>query len=156
MEAKKEVQEIKETLERAILKLSTEYQGSSLTDIFVMPDALTGELSVIDDEENLIVKEVISVWEERDNDEVGDDDSEPIDPRVLTALQTAVEELCEEGAFDELEVYKPFSLSIINDSGDVVYEILTIEDDSIVHIEDDIIERLEKDFDDFVDRILKE
>lgn len=148
-----EKNEIKEVFFGAIETLKDGYQGNSLTDLFVQMDCDSGEIVIFDDESNKVTSAFISAWEERGNSDLSNDEAMT---RNLKALKHAVSDLNKEDAFAELDVFKPFSVSLTDEDSTIIEELLIIEDDSIVFLEDDFLEKLEKDFDDFVANLLKD
>lgn len=137
--------EIANVLTEAIESLKEDYAGSSLTDIFLIIDKDSGELSIYDDEQNLLSQVIIESWAELD------DDSE-----IEKVLGNVVTKFDDENKFDSLDLYKPFSISITDENFVVQKELLVIEDDSIIRLENDFMDRIDKEFDDFLDRLLKE
>lgn len=148
-----EKNEIKEVFLNAIETLREGYQGNSLTDLFVQIDCDNGEILIFDDEGNEISDAVISVWEERGNSDIA---YEELMSRNLKALKHVVSDLNKDDAFDVLDTFKPFSISLTDDDSVVIEELLVIDDESVVFLEDDFLEKLEKDFDDFVNNLLKD
>ena len=145
--------EIKEVFLSAIEALKDGYQGNSLTDLFVQMDCDSGEILIFDDEGNKISDAIISVWEERGNSELTYEEAMN---RNVKTLKHVVSDLNRDNAFSDLDIFKPFSISLTDDDSVVLEELLIIEDDSVVFLEDDFLEKLEKDFDDFVNNLLKD
>lgn len=145
--------EIKEVFLNAIETLKDGYQGNSLTDLFVQMDCDNGEILIFDDEGNKISDTIVSVWEERGNSELA---YEEVMNRNLKALKYVVSDLNRDNAFGVLDTFKPFSISLTDDESVVIEELLVIDDESVVLLEDDFLEKLEKDFDDFVNNLLKD
>lgn len=154
MESKKEIQELKNAFAKAVEFLSSEYKGSSLTDIFVLVDKDSGELSIYDDEENCVLQEIISTWEEKSNSEEYSDDENM--SAYSKSLRRAVEQMDKDEAFASLDVFKPFSINLADENFAVLEELLLIEDDSLIRIENDFMEKMDKEFDEFLDRLLKD
>ena len=140
--------EIKNILLEAIDSLVKGYKGNSLTDIFILFDDEDVELSVYDDEENCIVKGIVQSWTDMldENDEIN----------YAATLREVVSQINEEGLLASLEVYTPFSISLIDEDFVVLEELLLIEDDSIILLGNDFMDRIDKEFDDFLDKLLKD
>ena len=136
--------EIYELLSQAVNTLSENYKGSSLTDIFLLVDEDSGELSVYDDEQNRIIDGIIKEWQDSDNIDYADD------------LKTVIRKMDDNSKFNSLDVYTPFSINLADEDFIVTEELLLIEDDSIVRIEDEFLKRMDKEFDEFLDRLMKE
>lgn len=145
MTARKVYKEILKVLTEAINSLNEGYTGSSLTDIFLVVDKDSGNLSVFDDEENLLSQIIIEEWASEDDDQV-----------IARQLREVVEQFDMDNKFDTLDVFKPFSINIADENLIVQEELLVIEDDSVIRIENDFLNRIDKEFDDFLDKLLKE
>jgi len=138
---------LKQTLTDAVKNLSADYQGTSLTDIFITVDKESGEVIIHDDEENIVARIVIYEW--IDNPDLDD-------IKVSSILRQVVEELDDCDTFMPLEIYYPFSISYADDNMTVIEELLRIDDDSIVATDEDLLTKFDKDFDNFLDKLLKE
>lgn len=145
MTARKVYKEISKVLTEAINSLNEGYTGSSLTDIFLVVDKDSGNLSVFDDEENLLSQIIIEEWASEDDDQV-----------IARQLREVVEQFDMDNKFDTLDVFKPFSINIADENLIVQEELLVIEDDSVIRIENDFLNRIDKEFDDFLDKLLRE
>ncbi|MBD8389415.1 hypothetical protein [Dysgonomonas sp. BGC7] len=139
---------IKDTFLQAIDTLAKDYKGSSLTDIFITVDKESGEVAFYDDEENKISEVVIFNWIDK-VDELNDED-------IISSLRSITEELDNEDKFSSLDIYKPFSVNYSDDSFIVIEELLLINEDSIMKIDNDLMEKFDREFDEFLDRLLKE
>jgi hypothetical protein len=146
MKTDKAYKEVSATLSEAIENLRNGYKGNSLTDIYLIVDEDSGELSIFDDEENLLSQRIIESW-------ISDDDNEDV---VVRLLREVVEKFDMDNKFDDLDIYKPFSVNLADENFIVQEELLLIEDDSIIRIESDFMDRIDKEFDEFLDRLLNE
>lgn len=145
MNTEKEIQNL---FQDAISSLSEGYKGSSLTDLFVIVDEGCGELSIFDDEENIVAKSIITEWEHYDGGESN--------PDYATQIKSVITKMNDGGYFEKLDLYTPFSINLADEDFIVLEELLLIEDDSIIYIENDFLKRMDKEFDDFLDKLLKE
>ena len=143
--ATKANKEIANALAEAIDNLKNDYAGSSLTDIYLVVDKDSGELSIYDDEENLLSQVLVEAWVELDDD-----------TEIENALSEVVTKFDDEDRFGAFDLYKPFSISLADENFVVQKELLVIEDDSIVRLENDFMERIDKEFDDFLNKLLNE
>lgn len=139
---------IKETFLQAIDILAKDYKGNSLTDIFITVDKESGEVSFYDDEENRVAEIVVFDWVDK-SEELGDEE-------VISVLREATEELDKNQMFASLDIYKPFSVNYADENFAVIEELLLINEESIVQIDDDLMDKLDREFDEFLDRLLKE
>lgn len=139
---------IKATFLQAIDVLAKDYQGSSLTDIFIVVDKESGEVAFYDDEENKVGEIVVFDWVNK----VG----ELEDETVISVLRDVTMQLDDEDKFSSLDLFKPFSVNYSDDSFCVIEELLLINEDSIVKIDNDLMEKFDREFDEFLDKLLKE
>lgn len=138
--------EIRDLFIKAIDSLSHDYKGSSLTDVFVLVDEDSGELSIFDDEENCMIKGIIHAWENNDCGNVN----------YASELREVVQKMDDEDLFESLDLYTPFSINFADEDFIVIEELLLIDDDSTIRLEDDFLKRIDKEFDEFLDKLLKD
>jgi len=139
---------IKDTFIKAIDVLTEDYQGSSLTDIFITVDKESGEVAFFDDEENKVAEIVVFDWVNK-VDKLSDE-------KVISVLRQVTEHLDDDEKFSSLDLYKPFSVNYADDNFNVIEELLLINDDSIVKINNDLMEKFDREFDEFLEKLLKE
>jgi hypothetical protein len=139
---------IKATFQQAINTLATDYNGSSLTDIFIVVDKESGEVAFYDDEENKVGEIVVFDWVNK-VDELEDE-------TIISVLREVTIQLDDEDMFSSLDLFKPFSVNYSDDSFSVIEELLLINEDSIVKIDNDLMEKFDREFDEFLDKLLKE
>lgn len=139
---------IKSTFQEAINSLSEGYKGSSLTDIFITVDKESGEVSFYDDEENKVAEIVVFDWVNK-VDGLGDE-------AVIAVLRDVTEQLDNEDLFSSLELFKPFSVNYADDNLEVIEELLLISEESAIKIDNDLMEKFDREFDEFLDKLLKE
>lgn len=139
---------IKSTFQQAIDSLSKDYAGSSLTDIFITVDKESGEVAFYDDEENKVAEIVVFDWVNK-VDEFSDE-------HVISILRGVTEQLDNEDMFSSLDLYKPFSVNYSDDGFEVIEELLLINEDSAIKSDNDLMEKFDREFDDFLDKLLKE
>ena len=139
---------IKSTFVEAIDTLSKDYQGSSLTDVFITVDKESGEVAFYDDEENKVAEIVIFDWVDK-VEELSDD-------KVISILREVTEDLDKEEMFSSLDLYKPFSVNYADDNLEVIEELLLINEDSTIKLDNDLMEKFDREFDDFLNKLLNE
>lgn len=141
---------IKKNFLKAIDNLSKKQDRASLSGIYIMVDKETGEVAFNDDAENKIGDIVIFDWIDK-QDNLKDD-------FIISILRDITLALVSENAFAPIEKYKPFTVNYSDDSS-IIEEILTIMgDDEVLDIQDeeDLMEKFDREFDDFLEKLLKE
>lgn len=139
---------IRSTFVEAIDTLSKDYQGSSLTDVFITVDKESGEVAFYDDEENKVAEIVIFDWVDKVE--------ELSDEKVISILREVTEDLDKEEMFSSLDLYKPFSVNYADDNLEVIEELLLINEDSTIKLDNDLMEKFDREFDDFLNKLLNE
>ena len=139
---------IRSTFVEAIDTLSKDYQGSSLTDVFITVDKESGEVAFYDDEENKVAEIVIFDWVDK-VEELSDD-------KVISILREVTEDLDKEEMFSSLDLYKPFSVNYADDNLEVIEELLLINEDSTIKLDNDLMEKFDREFVDFLNKLLNE
>ena len=139
---------IRSTFVEAIDTLSKDYQGSSLTYVFITVDKESGEVAFYDDEENKVAEIVIFDWVDK-VEELSDD-------KVISILREVTEDLDKEEMFSSLDLYKPFSVNYADDNLEVIEELLLINEDSTIKLDNDLMEKFDREFDDFLNKLLNE
>lgn len=138
---------IKNTFQEAIDNLAKNYQGSSLSNICIAVDKESGEVAFYDDEENKVADIVVFDWV--DNQELSDES-------IISLLRNIAEQLDAEDKFSPLELYAPYTISYVDDNLTTVEDILTISDESEMTFGSDLMDKFDREFDEFLDKLLKE
>lgn len=140
---------VRKTFLQAIKSLDENYAGSSLTDVFIVLDKNTGELTFYDDEDNSIADVVIFSWVDKPNLK---------DSTVISVLREITVSLNEEHAFDSLDIYKPFSVNYSNENFEIIEELLLLNDESLVELDMDnsLMDKFDREFDEFLDRLMRD
>lgn len=140
----KTIDQLNSVILEAIDNLEKSYRGNSLTDLYFIVDIDSNELTIYDDEQNLVNQTIITDW------------SGLVEDEIINLLRKSLQDLDFDNKFDKLNVFKPFSVNYADEDFVVLEELLLIEDNSIVRLEDDFLKRMDQDFDDFLSKLLKE
>ncbi len=138
---------IKGTFSEVVNALANNYQGTLFDDILITVDKESGEVSFYDDEENCINSIVIHKW-------ISQPDLP--DEKIAGVLRTVVGEMDNNDEFSPLDIYKPFSISYVDENMDIIEEILVIDDDTDIQSDNDLLKKFDKEFDEFLDKLLNE
>ena len=141
---------LKRTLEEAVDNLAENYQGVTLDNINITVDKDSGEVVFFDDRENRVADIVIFDWVEK---------GEQLTDLFLTSvLREVAEELIDVETFDKLLAYKPFTLCYVDDNFELIEELTQVEDEADIELEEseDLMKKFDEDFDNFLDKLLKE
>lgn len=144
MYSPKTIDQLNNAISEAIDYLEKSYRGNSLTDLYFIVDIDSNELTIYDDEQNLVNQTIITGW------------SGLVEDEIINLLRNSLQDLDFDNKFDKLNLFKPFSVNYADEDFVVLEELLLIEDNSIVRLEDDFLKRIDQDFDDFLSKLLKE
>ena len=126
-----------------------EQTGSPLSDLFIQADRKNGEVSVLDDNEEVLAKEVIFDWVQPERQD------EAFYSGIVPELKSAVAHLDEKNVFEKIYIVKPFSVSLVNEECEVVVELLFLDDDTL-KLEGNIWKEMDKELDEFLRGLLSD
>lgn len=138
-------------VERAIRKLAQKFacaEGedvSALTDIHFRVSQDSGELVVVDDDDNEITRCVVEQWI--------DNKSEQFYRDCAQTLRECLNRLGE--VAEGLAILKPYSYVLETDEKEHVAELYVVDDDTVI-IGGDLMKDLDSDLDTFLDSLMKE
>ena len=138
---------IREALER----LQHTESMASIVDLYFLPNPDAGEFSVFDDEDNLLVKISVPVWEE--DDETVDTDS--LLKETESILKEIVHVVKDEGLFEKINIMKPFSVLMVDEEMETISELLLIDDEQLL-LDDDFLKHMDQELDDFFKQLMSD
>ena len=135
-------------IRQAIERQQQEYAAEALTDLFIYPNAETGEFSVLNDDHVCLAKVGVKEWtsDEEANSEAEIEKAEPM-------LRDIVARLAKEGLFETLNLQKPFSVALVDDDMESLAELYFLDDDS-VSLDQDLIKQVDKELGDFFKKLM--
>ena len=139
--------ETKEMLQNAIIKMVSKYisaEESNVTDFHIRVNGENGELTVFDDDDALIARVHIKEWEGEHNEEVYEKE-----------LQSLLTKMHREGAFDSLNIVKPYSFVLTDEDGQSIVDLLIIDDDTLI-LSADLLEGFDEEMNSFLKKLLEE
>ena len=133
---------IASVLEEALKRYASAGEESVLTDIHLLPNQDSGELIILDDDENVLARTVIAEWVNYE----GDDFYTEIEP----LLRTEVTALKEQGLLDKLSLMKPYSFVLVDDEKETV-----VDDNETLFLNDELLKGLDEELDAFLKDLLE-
>lgn len=137
--------------QRLIDTYSNKQEETILTDFHLQPVRETGELNVYDDDDNLLCSAVIGEWADY-ADEGGDDE---FFDEVSKDLQRALGRAGADGAWERLQVWKPFSFVLVDNQRETVCDLLLVDDDTLL-VNDTLMQGLDDELNYFLEQLLGE
>ncbi len=139
-----------EQLEYLLSKLSRIFppneENRVMTDISFQAKSDTGELNILNDDDELIATTVIPDWINYNQENFID---------VVTDI---LKEFTSNNKtrFEELSILHPFTILLVDDDKETICEILEVDDESIIIDHEDLMKGLDTDLNDFIENLLKE
>ena len=139
--------ETQETLQSAIKKMASKYisaEESKVTDFHIKVNGENGELAIFDDDDNSLARVHIKEWEGEHNEAVYEKE-----------LQNVLTKMHREGAFDSLNVVKPYSFVLTDEDDQSIVDLLIIDDDTLI-LSADLLEGFDEEMNAFLKELLEE
>ena len=139
--------ETKEMLQSTITKMVSKYisaEESNVTDIHLRVNGENGELTAFDDDDALLARVHIKEWEGEHNEEIYEKELQGL----LTKMQR-------EGAFDSLNIVKPYSFVLTDEDGQSIVDLHIIDDDTLI-LSTDLLEGFDEEMNSFLKKLLEE
>ena len=138
---------IEQALNDAIATFADLKEQSIITDIHLQPNNESGELTIYNDDEEELSKEIIEEWVDAKDDNFMDD--------VEKILRNHLNKMKENGKVDIPAIIKPYSFVLVDDEKETITELMLINDDTML-LNDNLLKGLDNELNDFLDKLLKE
>lgn len=137
-----------EQLEYLLSKLMKKYPVSEenkvMTDISFQAFSYSGDMTVLDDDDELIASTVIPEWINYT--------SEDFNEVVIATLKEFINS--KKSVFDELAILHPYSILLVDGHKETIAELYEVDDESIMIDHEDLMKGLSQDLDSFIDKLL--
>ena len=128
-------------LKEAIGHYAAGEKDSVITDIHLLPRQDSGELVIIDDDDEELARTIIDEW----------GDYTQVEPLLRSAVMT----LKDEGALDKLCLLKPYSFVLVDDEKETVAELLLMDEEETMLLSDELLKGLDEELDTFLKELLE-
>lgn len=136
-------------VKEALSVFENKRRGDSLSDLYIKIDDESGKVEVYDDMENFLTEGILEVWSEQN------DNSERNIHSLAKIAKSVLSELCKEGLFEADFIFKPFSVTLVDEHFIMIEELLFLDDENL-KLDEDFLQELDKELDDFLDKLLKD
>jgi hypothetical protein len=136
---------------RALEQLQESESSAAIVDLYLLPNPEAGEFTVFDDEDNLLVKVPVSVWQEQYETL----DTEASLKECEEVLGEIVHAVKEEGVFERINIIKPFSVLMVDEEMETIAELLFLDDDQCL-IDDNFLKTMDKELDEFFRNLMSD
>ena len=139
-------QGIKALIVDALKEFQRPQEQSVVTDIHIMPIRETGEVTVSDDDRDLVTTQLSDLA----------DIPEDIFYEVMEkALRRILKDIDEVQPLESLAIWKPFSFVLVDDDRETVAELMLFDDDNTL-LSQSLMQGLDEDLDAFLKDLLSE
>ena len=139
--------ETQEMLQNAITKMASKYisaEESNVTDFHLKVNGENGELTIFDDDDTSLARVHIKEWEGEHNEAVYEKE-----------LQSLLAKMHQKGAFDSLNIVKPYSFVLTDEDNQSIVDLLIIDDDTLI-LNADLLEGFDEEMNAFLKKLLEE
>jgi len=136
---------------QAIERLQKTESSASIVDLYLLPNPDAGEFSVYDDEDNLLEKVNVRVWEE----EIETVDTDAALVECQSILKEIAHAIFDEGLFDQINIMKPFSVLMVDEEMETIAELLLIDDEQLI-LDDDFLKHMDEELDEFYKQLMSD
>ena len=134
-------------IQKALENYATPGKKGVATDIYFQPDMVSGELTIYNDDDQLLGQLVVKEWVDA-NPENFMADAEMILKKILNQLMNA-------GEFSLVNIVKPYSLVLVDGSKESVAELLQVDEDEPLIISDELLKGLDEELNAFLKDLLE-
>lgn len=134
-------------LKMAVDKLAVKGEYPSITDIHLQPFRQAAKLVIWDDDDQQLAEAVVPEWV--------DCEFESFYKDVEDLILPMIEELQQQGVFNDLPLYKPYSFVLVDEERETVCELLLVDDDTVI-LSNELLQGLDEELDDFLKKLLAE
>ena len=134
-------------LQNAITKMASKYisaEESNVTDFHLKVNGENGELTIFDDDDTSLARVHIKEWEGEHNETVYEKE-----------LQSLLAKMHQQGAFDSLNIVKPYSFVLTDEDNQSIVDLLIIDDDTLI-LSADLLEGFDEEMNAFLKKLLEE
>ena len=139
--------ETHDKLQNAIAKMAKEFitaEETKVTDFHIYANGNNGDVTIMDDDDNILARVHILEWEGEHNEEVFEKE-----------LRSLLAEMHENGQFDSLNIAKPYSFVLTDDDHQSIVDLLIIDDDTII-LSEDLLKGFDEEMNEFLKQLLEE
>lgn len=133
-------------LKEALRRYMGNEENAAVTDIHLQPRQDSGELLLFNDDDEELARTVVAEW----SDYVGDD----FYTQTEHLLRSLLVKMKEEGAFNQLNLLKPYSFVLVDEDKETVAELLLLDEEDTLLLSEDLLKGLDEELDAFLNDLL--
>ncbi|MDP4276403.1 MAG: hypothetical protein Q8914_02110 [Bacteroidota bacterium] len=138
-------------IRKALDKLKERESSAAVVDLYLFPNPESADFTILDDEDNVLVKLSVPAWEEQFQGFDSDEALKECEP----LLKEIVFKVKDEGLFEQQNIIKPFSVLLVDEEMEVVAELLTLDDEQLL-LNDDFLKHMDDELDGFYKQLMSD
>ena len=139
---------ITSAIQEALAKCVSAETKNIITDIHLQPNMVTGEMSIYNDDEELLASVLIKEWEGANPEDFYE--------ACEMALKKNLNQMSANGAFVSLPIMKPYSFVMVDGEKETLAELLIIDEDETMFLSDELLKGLDDELNAFLKDLLEE
>jgi len=120
----------------------------NITDIYFQPNIESGELTVFNDDDQVLAQVSVEEWKEAN--------PEDFYSSCEIALKRVLNQLSGECELTALSIIKPYSFVLVDSDKETVAELLLVDDDETLFLNDELLKGLDEELDSFLKDLLEQ
>lgn len=137
---------LENTIKKAVNRYNCTCEQPVVTDIHLQANPNTGEISLYNDDDEVLANATIEEWISYDSNTFNGD-MERFFSGLLNDMKSA-------GDFDKMNIIKPFSFVLVDEDKETLAELLLMDDDTFM-VNDELLKGLDEELDEFLKKLLE-
>lgn len=138
---------VKAFLLKALEKYTGKGNQTVISDIYLQPKLDTGELVVLNDEDEVLAQTTVKEWQK--------EASKEFYVPAEAELKKVLAEIQQSGALDKLNLMKPYSFVLVDEEKETVAELLLVDDAETMFLSDELLKGLDEELNAFLKDLLE-
>lgn len=138
---------VKSSIEEALGKYVADGNRTMITDIHLQPKQDSGELVILNDDDEVLSQVTVQEWVNYDGERFYD--------LVESVLRKILMNIQDSKALENLCLMKPFSFVMIDEEKETVAELLLVDDSETMFLSDELLKGLDEELDAFLKELLE-
>lgn len=138
---------VKQAIQTAVKELQKRSEQPIVTDIYLQPNADSGSLAVMDDDDHILASTQVKEWIHLNNDDFYSD--------IAKELRNLLQKEKDSGLFESIDILKPYSFVLLDEEGEVLEDLLLVDDDLLI-VNDELLKGLDDELDEFLNHLLED
>ena len=144
-------QTLNHAFRKALEKLIDTESSAAAVDLYLFPNPESGDFTIYDDEDQILVKISVPVWEEQFESL----DTESALKECEEILREIVYNAKEEGLYEKLNIIKPFSILMVDEEMESISELLMLDEEQLL-LDDEFLKHMDEELDGFFKQLMSD